>query len=91
VLNSAELELTYRRHDEYATETLTLANLSGNAWSTTWDCTKSSPGWVDYHAHGVGASSDFSEDGRFKLRGNRAGLQHDKLPNITTNDYVIQS
>lgn len=89
-VQSAQLELTYRQYDEYATQLLTLVNTTGNVWAVEWDSKKASPGWVDYHAHGVGLTSDFTEDGRFKLKGNRANLQHDRLPNAT-RDYVDAS
>lgn len=81
VCDSATLQLTWPGRDGYETETLTLTESDG-AWLVEWDSAKSRPGWVQYHAHALAGAgtAQFARDGRFRLRGNRAGLDHDALP-----------
>ena len=79
---SASVQLVYRRREALQTENLTLSENAG-AWEADWDSSNARGGWVEFHAHAVSSGSpvtSFAEDGRFKLRSNRANLQHDELP-----------
>jgi hypothetical protein len=89
VVTSADLQLTYAGDSAYETETIALI-VSDGEWHGEWDSTAARPGWVEYHAHAVagGGSAHFATDGRFKLTGNRAGMDHDRLPNgRASSDY----
>jgi hypothetical protein len=89
VVGSAEVQLTYPDANGWETEVVTLTNDS-NVWSATWDSTAARPGWVSYHAHSVSGSFEYAQDGRFRLSGNHAGLDHDTLPTAgTQSDYGL--
>ncbi len=83
ILSSATVTLTYPGAIDFETETITLTN-SDNTWVGEWDSSKSRPGWVEYHAHGLASGVSYDQDGRFRLTGNRANLDHDALPNSGT-------
>lgn len=88
-VTSAEVQLTYPgRGGNDTTEKLTLTK-SGNVWSTPWDSTHCSGGWVDYHAHAYVLTYQYAQDGRFQITANRANLDHDALPRNGTRsrDY----
>lgn len=85
-LSSATCQLVYPGHSDHETELLTLTE-TGDTWDATWDSTKSRGGWVEYHAHAIATNSDeLTQDGRFKLKSNRANYQHDALP-LVNSDY----
>lgn len=87
---SAELQLTYPGNVGFETEAATITEAVGHTWSGTWDSSKARPGWVTYHAHGVASSTDYVVDGRFRLVGNIAGLDHDRIPtNGRQSDYEL--
>lgn len=83
-VSSATLQLTYPGKLYEVTEALTLTEGDDDAWEATWDSSKSQPGWVKYHAHGIAGSYQYAEDGRFPLRGNAANIDHDALPDSGT-------
>lgn len=88
LVDSATLTLTYPGRDHVVTETVNLVDGPGETWTYAWDCTKSRTGWVEYHAHALDQSYQLAEDGRFRLRANRANYDHDELPERTTStDY----
>lgn len=79
---SASVQLVFPGRDNLQAENITLTENSG-AWEATWDSSVSRGGWIEFHAHAIASgnpSTSYVEDGRFKLIGNRAGLQHDVLP-----------
>lgn len=80
---SAALQLTYPGRSDYVTELITL-QASGSTWTGQWTSANARSGWVQYHAHALSSGTQFAEDGRFKLNGNRAGLDHDALPTSAT-------
>ena len=88
---SANVQLVYPGRDRLETEVIALTDVS-DSWEATWDSTKSRGGWVQFHAHatsGGSPSTEYTEDGRFKLSSNEANLQHDELPAGTNSlkDY----
>jgi hypothetical protein len=87
-VTSAEVQLTYMGRSDFVTETITLSH-SGDEWKATWDSTAARPGWVDYHGHALANDSVYTQDGRFRLTGNRANLDHDTLPQsgASSDDY----
>lgn len=93
IVASAQLQLTYPGGDNFATEELDLTS-SGTDWTGQWASAKSRPGWVEYHAHAYDAGGiEYSQDGRFRLSGNRANLDHDPLPASgtgTDSDYGLR-
>lgn len=93
-VTSATLQLTYPGLDDFVTETLTLTEGEDDAWAVEWDSSKSRPGWCEYHAHamaqGIEDEAALTEDGRIRLTGNRAGLDHDALPTATTASTSAQ-
>lgn len=89
VCDSAEVQLSYPGSVGYETELVALTDAS-NVWSGEWVSTHSRPGWVEYHAVGTNVSGSFASDGRFRLAGNRANLDHDALPTAgTVSDYEL--
>jgi hypothetical protein len=87
-VTSATLQLTWPGRDAYETTELTLSK-TDDEWKAEWDSAPSRPGWVEYHAHALsGLDAQFTRDGRFRLRGNRANLDHDTLPRGSSlSDY----
>jgi hypothetical protein len=80
IVTSAKMQLTYAGASDFVTEVIDLTN-SGTEWRTEWDTSKARPGWVNYHAHGYAAGGvNYGEDGRFRLKGNAANVDHDALP-----------
>jgi hypothetical protein len=79
VCQSAELQLTYMGRTDYVTEKVTLSS-SDNNWLGQWVSANAKAGWVQYHAHAYSSGTEFAEDGRFRVTGNRASLDHDPLP-----------
>lgn len=89
VCTSAALQLTYPGNVGFETETITLTN-AANVWSGSWDSTKARAGWAEYHAHAIAGSSEFAQDGRFRLTANRASLDHDRIPaSGKVSDYEL--
>lgn len=87
VVISAVVQITYPGRDAYETETVELEQ-SGATWVGEWESTAARPCWVEYHAHAKTESNEFTLDGRFRLRGNRANLDHDALPRgSSSSDY----
>lgn len=89
VVQSADLQLTYPGDIAYETETIAL-QVSDGVWTGQWRSTATRPAWVEYHVHAEAGSGTvhYTEDGRFKVRGNRAGMDHDALPRGTaSSDY----
>lgn len=84
---SATCQLVWEGLDDYGTIALALLeNAEDQTWDAAWDSSVARPGWVDYHAHAIGSSGDsYTEDGRWKIAGNKASLQHDKLPKTASN------
>jgi len=84
IVASADVQLTYPGGTDFVTETLALQS-SGNTWIGEWDSSKARPGWLEYHAHGYAAGGiSYGDDGRLRLTGNRANLDHDALPTSAT-------
>jgi hypothetical protein len=78
-VDSAEMQITYPAGWGYETETVPLAQ-SGDEWTATWLSSRARPGWIEWHAHAQAAQYHLVHDGRFRLSGNKAGLDHDRLP-----------
>jgi hypothetical protein len=87
-VTSAKLQLTFAGREAYETTELTLTETDGE-WKAEWESTPARPGWVEYHAHALsGLDAEMTRDGRFRLRGNRANLDHDALPRgSSSSDY----
>ncbi len=79
-VTSATLQLTYPGQNDFVTEVLTLTEGDNDVWAVTWDSSKSRAGWAEYHAHAIAGVFQYTEDGRFRLTGNRANMDHDALP-----------
>jgi hypothetical protein len=79
-VDSATLTLVYPGLHEWQKETLTLVfDEDDDLWKITWDSAASRPAWVEYHAHAISDAIEYVRDGRIKVSGNRASMQHDKL------------
>lgn len=88
-LTSAVVQLTYPGNVGYETAAVTLTN-DANVWSGTWDSSAARAGWVEYHAHGYAAGGNYAQDGRFRLMGNKASLDHDRIPTSgRQSDYEL--
>jgi hypothetical protein len=84
IVASADVQVTYPGADDFVTETIALSS-AGTAWAGEWDTSKSRAGWVEFHAHGYAAGGvNYGDDGRFRVSGNRANLDHDALPTNAT-------
>lgn len=84
--DSATLTLVYPGSDLMQRQSVVLSD-TDDVWSGTWDSSVARPSWIDYHAHALDGSVEYVIDGRFKLRGNAAGLQHDTLPVSQPSQY----
>lgn len=82
-VDSAELQLTYPGAGCYETEKLTLSQ-TGDNWTAEWPSAHSRPGFVDWIAVAKSGVYTLTQDGRFRLFGNRASLDHDSLPGGNT-------
>jgi hypothetical protein len=79
--DSATVTLTYPGLCDWQKEVLTLTlDEDDGMWKASWDSSKSRPAWVEYHAHAIASPNELIKEGRFKVRGNRSGMQHDRLP-----------
>jgi hypothetical protein len=86
-VDSATVTLVYPGLTTYQKETLTLVeDEDDDMWKVTWNSDLTRPAWVEFHAHAISGSTELTEDGRFKVSGNRASMQHDKLAQ-GNNDY----
>lgn len=87
-VDSATMTLVYPGLTEYQKEVLTLAQDEDDSmWKITWGSAKTRPAWVEYHAHAISSSDEFVRNGRFKVSGNMASMQHDKLPASQPSQY----
>ena len=76
--DSATLTLVYPGLKEWQKASVALTD-TDDVWTGTWDSAVTRPAWVEYHAHALDGSTEHAIDGRFKVSGNRAAMQHDKL------------
>ena len=84
VVTSAKLQLTYPGVSDFVTEVLDLVG-DDDTWSVSWRSASSRPGWVEFHAHAYAADDvEYDQDGRFRLTGNRANLDHEIMPTTGT-------
>ncbi len=84
VIDTAVLQITYPGNNDYVTELLDLVG-DNDTWMVNWNSANSRPGWVEYHAHAYTADSiEYDQDGRFRLTGNRANLDHELMPTSAT-------
>lgn len=90
VCQTAALQLTYPGRSDYVTEEIDLS-ASGSTWTGEWDSSNAGPGWVQYHAHAYASGTQFAEEGRFRVRGNRASLDHDHLPVSATRSEAEET
>lgn len=87
VCTSADLQVTYPANTGYETEVIELINAS-NVWSGEWDSSVARGGtWVEYHVHGYATLGNYVQDGKFRLRGNAANIDHDEFETIGTHSY----
>ena len=85
-VDSAELQLTYPGRDKFETEALTL-ELAAGYWIAEWLTTPMRDGWLQYHAHAYSSGAELAQDGRVRIKGNRASFDHDILPRAPAGDY----
>lgn len=81
IVTSAQVQFTYPGRLDFETETVDMTPAGVGGWKAEWDSSKARPDWVDYHAHAyAGGGVQYAQDGRFRITGSRASLDHDPLP-----------
>ncbi len=81
IVSSAQVQFTYMGNVDFETVTVDMTPAGIGGWKTEWDSSKARPGWIDYHAHAYASGGvEYAQDGRFRITGSRASLDHDPMP-----------